>query len=116
MYFAPFTLNAHVTYDSIFLSPGENGDSALVINSDFWESHFLSGEKKTGAGFQPGPGLAQAGRSGEKKRVPQIGPDPGSGSTLAAQQKIPKHQETIGKTKDSGKCWNHGRHTNHKKP
>ena len=53
-----------------FLSPGKNGDSPLVINSDFWESHFLSGEKKTGAGFQPWPGLAQAGLSGEKTGAP----------------------------------------------
>ena len=62
----------------------------------------MSGEK-TGAGFQPRPGLAQAGLSGEKKRIAQIGPDPGSGLVLAAEPKITKHQENLRKTKVSGK-------------
>ena len=45
-------------YESIF-PRGKNGDSPLVINSNFWKSHFLSGEK-TGAASQPwaGPGWA----------------------------------------------------------
>ena len=63
----------------------------------------MSGEK-TGAGFEPWPGLAQAGLSGEKKRVPQIGPDRESGPVLAAQQKIIKYEDNLRKTKDSGGC------------
>ena len=85
-----------------FYPRGKNGDSPLVINSDFWESHFLSGEK-TGAGFQPWPGLAQAGLSGEKTDAPdraRSGIRAGPGSPA----KITKHQENIRKTKDSGKC------------
>ena len=91
-------------YMNPFFSPGkQNGDPILVINSDSWESHFLSGEKKTGAGSEPWPGLAQAGLSGEKKRIAQIGPDPGSGPALAVQQEKQKHIETIGE-KYSGTC------------
>ena len=55
-------------YMNPFLSPrGKNGYPILVINSKSWKSHFLSGEKKTGAAWRPWPGLAQAGLSGGKK-------------------------------------------------
>ena len=68
----------------------------MVINSNSWKSHFLSGEKKTGAAWRPWPGLAQPGLSGEKKRVPQIEPNPGSGPALAAQQKSQNTKKTLG--------------------
>ena len=77
-------------------SPGQgNGDNPLVINSDYWKSHFLSGGKKTGAASEPWAGPASAGK---EKREPQIGPNPGYGLALTAHPKIAKHQETVGKT------------------
>jgi hypothetical protein len=85
-----------------FFFPGEKKRGAdLVINSNSWEMSFLSGEKKTGAASEPWAGPASAGK---KKWVPQIGPNPGSGTALAAQPKFSKHQENVGKTRYSGKC------------
>ncbi len=52
---------------------------------------------KTGAGFQPWPGQAEAGLSGGKKRVAQIGLNPGSGPALAALEKSQTAKKTLGK-------------------
>ncbi len=92
-----FFINTLYTYEAIF-SPGkQNGDPILVINSNFWKSHFLSGEKKR---VPPGGhGLAWLipASAGGKKRVPQIESNPGSGPALAAHPKTAKHQKTLAK-------------------
>ena len=53
-------MNRGGVYETIFFPGEKKGVPVLVINSNSWESHVLSGEKKTGAAFQPwaGPGWA----------------------------------------------------------
>ena len=63
----------------------------------------------------PGQAWFRSGWAGGK-RVPQIGPNPGSRLALAARQNIEIHKENIRETKESEERWNPVRNKNNKIP
>ena len=69
-----FTFCSYCLHMNPFFYPrGKNGDSPLVINSDFWESRFWGGEKKREPAFSLGRAWLRPAWAGKKNGCPRSG-------------------------------------------